>query len=1145
MNKKNNTSPVHARRPRKGFTLIELMISITLLGLIITISSSIYANFFGSMRNLKAANTVYNETRFLMEKIVKEVRDGTIDYEEYYNQNQRKKLLGSSYDAARNETYAQDYCKYGLEFYDAGDDGEIGTYDDVPRGTLAEGELSAIGDSSGQPEPIRNELFLINSNGDRRTYIKRMEETVNGRTTGKIGILKLAGKDFGIDHIDSTDTNNVGTCKPDVGEGDGRIDTWICEDGFNCESATVTITNADGSTCTGVAGETIITDPAEPADNSFVNITPAALDVVNIKFIISPMDDPYKAFDNKNVQIQPSATIKIIARANPVIAAQFRANNVPDIVLESTVSARAMNEIVTECNLKQCIPDLSEPKPCPLYSGVCGPNPEGSPPANPDADPAMQECSADYLWSGCGTQDYIDYAEVEYPGITVEAGDNNLYQSGSEFSSCDTDNACKTLFCTDGYDNDCDSFIDEADPDCVFHLCNNGLWDEGAQGDKLEQCRDVGGICRQIRPVETTEVSCDDGYDNDCDGYADEFDPDCVIAFCKDKLQTPPVTDPPTERFLGLTTAQKDYLYGAASYDTGLNETCIDVGGICDLCYTTDRKTDCVCGSVGCTNDKIVTSSVWASGGETGDMCNDGLDNDCDGYADELDNGCLEFYCTNSVRNCNLAPPGYTPSDYLGDYHDKFCQQYPFNFNDEVCADVGGLCEGFREVNETTERYVDHAYSSAGENVPVAHSAPPETDTCKTGNCPQTSAVDTCTDGLDNNCDGETDWQDAGCCQDNDGDGYPGVSDICKHAKDGGVVPDSVLLDCNDSDQNIRPRAAEVCDNARYPADYHIETLRNQPIDNNCSFLNSLSPGPLDSSDSACCVDTDTDGYGVPSAYLSCVIPDTPDCNDADSNVHPGQTESGAVMCFNQKDGYPINDNCNSTDNRPQANNIDWYSGKTKSWFTNYGVKAGFDTSGLTTGGIAAAYKLGLFEPTCCSLTATEICNDSGNSDENCDGLEGEDDHVCVNENRLRFLDNFTSGSYIALAESGAYRDPVSGNITLGLPTDVGTVTSSAITPLNAGACGGYRVFLSPTASLPPGTKIEFQISGDDGATWCGKSSCDGASWFTIGDLTGAPPAYAEFSDPDYNIKWRARLSGDSGSNIPVLDKLSVSIQCS
>ena len=55
--------------------------------------------------------------------------------------------------------------------------------------------------------------------------------------------------------------------------------------------------------------------------------------------------------------------------------------------------------------------------------------------------------------------------------------------------------------CQDGIDNDCDGFADSADADC-----------------------DTPPVCI---PTEDPEVSCNDGIDNDCDGLTDADDPDC------------------------------------------------------------------------------------------------------------------------------------------------------------------------------------------------------------------------------------------------------------------------------------------------------------------------------------------------------------------------------------------------------------------------------------------------------------------------------------------------------------------------------------------------------------------------------------------------------------------------------------------
>jgi len=60
------------------------------------------------------------------------------------------------------------------------------------------------------------------------------------------------------------------------------------------------------------------------------------------------------------------------------------------------------------------------------------------------------------------------------------------------------------LSCNDGLDNDCDGFVDASDPDCT----------------------------PQCVATEESELSCGDDLDNDCDGSIDLEDPDCQGGVC-------------------------------------------------------------------------------------------------------------------------------------------------------------------------------------------------------------------------------------------------------------------------------------------------------------------------------------------------------------------------------------------------------------------------------------------------------------------------------------------------------------------------------------------------------------------------------------------------------------------------------------
>jgi hypothetical protein len=135
-------------------------------------------------------------------------------------------------------------------------------------------------------------------------------------------------------------------------------------------------------------------------------------------------------------------------------------------------------------------------------------------------------------------------------------------------------------------------------------------------------------------------------------------------------------------------------------------------------------------------------------------------------------------------------------------------------------------------------------------------------------------AVEVC-DGVDNDCDGETDegvtdtfYEDA------DGDGYgdPGsVIDACS-APEGYVTSAS---DCDDANPEVYPSARELCDE----------------IDNDCD-------GEIDEEDAYPWYrDADGDGYGdAGDEVVDCLEPEgyveePGDCDDADAAVNPGAEE--------------------------------------------------------------------------------------------------------------------------------------------------------------------------------------------------------------------------------------------------------------
>ena len=188
--------------------------------------------------------------------------------------------------------------------------------------------------------------------------------------------------------------------------------------------------------------------------------------------------------------------------------------------------------------------------------------------------------------------------------------------------------------------------------------------------------------------------------------------------------------------------------------------------------------------------------------------------------------------------------------------------------------------------------YHDNDGDGYGNNVDSIHTETPlqgyvlnNTDCDDTDANVHPGATEIC-DGKDNDCNGQIDegvtntfYADA----DEDGYGNAAISVQACSAPAGYVASNT---DCNDTDANIHPGAAEICDGK----------------DNNCN-------GQTDEGvTSTFYADADKDGYGNPAISVqACLAPagyvsNNKDCNDNDPAINPAAVE----VCSNK-----IDDNCN------------------------------------------------------------------------------------------------------------------------------------------------------------------------------------------------------------------------------------------
>ncbi|RJQ49368.1 MAG: hypothetical protein C4538_02350, partial [Nitrospiraceae bacterium] len=433
----------------------------------------------------------------------------------------------------------------------------------------------------------------------------------------------------------------------------------------------------------------------------------------------------------------------------------------------------------------------------------------------------------------------------------------------------------------DGNDNDCDGRLDfstDVDNDKDgFPICV-------MTGYTVGDCNDNNANINPSKRELYGTALCTDGIDNDCDKRIDALDTDCQTP-CPDadgdgyskngSVFCPGGPQPDCD--------DNNAAINPGALDTNCNGMDENCSGAADEGYVTAATTCGVgaCSATGqsqCQNgtltDTCAPGAPVYEGPQGAAVCNDGIDNDCDGTTDNADTSCL--------TPCQDADgDGYgangDPACPMGTAID--CNDNNANVNpaatDTNCNGVDDNCNGTAD-----EGYVPTATScgigvcaATGQNVCQNGLV---VNTCTPG-APQTESYTvpaTCSDGTDNNCNGLTDMADVAACNppnvDNDGDGYCEIGP-CQ----GGAAPG----DCDDTDNKVFPGAPRICDGK----------------DNDCD-------GRLDLS-----TDVDNDKDGFPICVMSWAGYTKGDCNDNNPNVNPGKTEGpyGETTC---SDG--VDNNC-------------------------------------------------------------------------------------------------------------------------------------------------------------------------------------------------------------------------------------------
>ena len=429
-----------------------------------------------------------------------------------------------------------------------------------------------------------------------------------------------------------------------------------------------------------------------------------------------------------------------------------------------------------------------------------------------------------------------------------DTGEQGICAAGEKTRVCGEDHqwgtfgGCQTVItpgsiaevCDDGFDNDCDGAVDSDDSDCwecqpgqvEDAACDTGLPGVCGSGKKMRMCNSNGTWKQWTRCIEKIGVGqnseqCGDGLDNNCNGLIDAADPECFE--CKPGE---------TERLACSSGAP----------------------GVCD----TGEKTR-TCGADGLWSEYGSCESITTPGSE-GEICGDGLDNDCDGKIDDADEDC--WACdpgATEYANCNstglgICEPGKKVrtcgSDGQWSEYGACESKIATGSQAEICGDgLDNDCDGLIDSAdddcwECQPGKTEETSCSSG--APGICDAGTKVRTCsETGQWSEYGACEPdiapgsegeiCGDGLDNDCDGKVDDADEDCwaCT-------PGATDTasCNTGKFGA---------CNAGEKT------RTCGNDGQWSDFGSCIQLNQPSPEICSDgIDNDCDGLVDSDDLDC-----------------------------------------------------------------------------------------------------------------------------------------------------------------------------------------------------------------------------------------------------------------------------------------------------
>ncbi len=383
---------------RKGFSLLELLVAITIFGVVSTVTTNAYITSFKAEQRSQLQNSVMLDAKYIMDLITTQIESGKVDFEEYFNQcvihgtcpKVEIEDEGDLPDEADQLTkvYGINYGLYNWQFYYSGtttpDGSTADGYGDlcekeadqffrIPNVDCATGPLPFAEDAPTGVNPqklvedpddqasidsvknLNSATCATNYQNFDGTQTSSMSDPcppsltlsdftfnelylIDSDETTKtiIGREKITDSDFAVSLIRLVEKKDPTS----VGTGNYPVKVFECETGFECTNDTALGNFADG------INEVILPTPnrydfynysdGKNIFKDFVPISPLKINIKKLSFLIAPIEDPTLAY-REGIKIYPQVTIILEVEPSNTFRLPFFSRNF-NLKLQKTVS---------------------------------------------------------------------------------------------------------------------------------------------------------------------------------------------------------------------------------------------------------------------------------------------------------------------------------------------------------------------------------------------------------------------------------------------------------------------------------------------------------------------------------------------------------------------------------------------------------------------------------------------------------------------------------------------------------------------------------------------------------------------------------------------------------------------------------------